>query len=57
MAAVGAGIIAQQLFVRKNESTVLSPQMILGGIMCGATFFFENPKADALWLAVDNYNK
>jgi hypothetical protein len=55
LAVAGAAIIGQQLYARRNEDTVLSPQMVLGGIMCGATFFFEGPKADALWLAVDNY--
>lgn len=55
LAVVGAAIIGQQLYVRRNEDTVLSPQMVLGAVMCGATYFLENPKADALWLAVDNY--
>jgi len=55
LAVAGAAIIGQQLYARRNEDTVLSPQMVLGGIMCGATFFFEGAKADALWLAVDNY--
>ena len=55
LALIGAGIIGQQLYVRRNESNVLSPQIVLGGLMCGATYFFENPKRDALWLAVDNY--
>ena len=55
LAVAGAAVIAQQLIHNRNSDNIISPGLVLGGVMCGATFFFENPKADALWLAVDNY--
>ncbi len=55
LATVGAGIVAQQFYVGRTDSNYNKPMIALGIIMSGSSLFFDGPKTDALWLAVDNY--
>jgi hypothetical protein len=55
LATVGAGLVAQQFYVGRNDSNYNKPMIAMGIIMAGSSLFFDGPKTDALWLAVDNY--
>ncbi len=55
LATVGAGLVAQQFYSMRNVNASFTPQIGLGIIMAGSSLFFDGPKTDALWLAVDNY--
>ncbi len=55
LATVGAGLVAQQFYQGRNDSNYNKPIIALGVIMAGSSLFFDGPKTDALWLAVDNY--
>ena len=55
LATMGAALVAQQFYSMRNTNASFTPQIGLGIIMAGSSLFFEGPKTDALWLAVDNY--
>ncbi len=55
LATAGAALVAQQFYSMRNTNASFTPQIGLGIIMAGSSLFFEGPKTDALWLAVDNY--
>lgn len=55
--AAGAGIIAYDIVQQSDDAVRFSPMMAVGIVVGGSSYFLENKKADALWLAADAYNK
>jgi hypothetical protein len=55
LAVVGAGIVGYEFYRQRNDDASVTPAMVLGVLCVGTTIFFESPKNDVLWMAVDNY--
>ena len=55
---LGAGIATAVagLFLNDNGRAEFSPVTALGIGVAGASYFFEYPKRDELWYAVEDYN-
>ena len=56
---LGAGIVAAVagLFINENGKAEFSPLVAIGIGAAGASYFYEYPKRDELWFAVEDYNK
>jgi hypothetical protein len=54
---VGAGVIAYDIFKQRDNNVEFTVPIALGIAIGGSSYFLESKKEDALWLAVDAYNK
>lgn len=54
---VGSGLIAASVIKQSGGPVKFNPVMALGIVIGGGSYFMENAKEDALWLAADEYNK
>lgn len=55
LAYVGGSLLAVS-FLSMTGGFVMSPQLIIGVLMSGGSFFLNEPMNDMRWLAVDSYN-
>jgi hypothetical protein len=54
---VGAGIIAGDILKQSGGSVHFDVPMAIGVVVAGTSYFCENAKDNAKWLAVDYYNR
>ncbi len=54
--AYGGGGLLAVSFLSMTGGFVMSPQLIIGILMSGGSFFLNEPMNDMRWLAVDSYN-
>jgi hypothetical protein len=55
--AYGGGAILAASFLAMTGGFVMSPQLVIGMVMSGGSFFLNAPMNDSRWLAVDAYNR
>lgn len=55
--AYGGGALLAASFLSMTGGFVMSPQLVIGAVLSGGSFFLNAPMNDSRWLAVDAYNR